>query len=56
MVDVGDKPISEREATASCYVQMLPETLSMIEQGFVLKRRCSRGSKGSWNTRREEVL
>ena len=33
MVDVGDKPISEREATASCYVQMLPETLSMIELG-----------------------
>ena len=33
MVDVGNKPISEREATASCYIQMLPETLSMIELG-----------------------
>ena len=33
MVDVGDKPASEREATASCYVRMLPETLAMIEQG-----------------------
>ena len=33
MVDVGNKPISESEATASCYIQMLPETLSMIELG-----------------------
>ena len=33
MVDVGDKPFSEREATASCYVRMLPETRAMIELG-----------------------
>ena len=33
MVDVGNKPHSEREATASCYVEMLPETLAMIELG-----------------------
>ena len=37
MVDVGSKPDSERVAVAAGYVKMLPETLSLIEQGALKK-------------------
>lgn len=33
MVDVGNKQVTQRQATARTYVQMLPATLTMIEQG-----------------------
>lgn len=33
MVDVGNKHVTQRQATAQTYVQMLPTTLTMIEQG-----------------------
>ena len=33
MVDVGDKPLTEREATAFAQVRMLPATLAMIAEG-----------------------
>jgi cyclic pyranopterin phosphate synthase len=33
MVDVGDKPSTERVATASAQVKMLPATLGMITEG-----------------------
>ena len=33
MVDVGDKSITRRTASAECYVQMQPETIRMIESG-----------------------
>jgi len=33
MVDVSPKAVSEREAKASCYVQMEPETLELIIKG-----------------------
>ena len=33
MVDVGDKPVSRRQATAQTFVHMQATTLSMIEQG-----------------------
>lgn len=33
MVDVGDKQTGQRQATAQAFVQMLPSTLAMIEQG-----------------------
>lgn len=37
MVDVGSKPDSERVAIAEGYVKMLPETLTLIEQGTLKK-------------------
>jgi cyclic pyranopterin monophosphate synthase len=37
MMDVGSKPDSERVAVAAGYVKMLPETLSLIEQGALKK-------------------
>ena len=37
MVDVSDKDVSERIATAKGSVEMRPETLAMIEQGLVEK-------------------
>lgn len=37
MVDVGSKPDSERVAIAEGYVKMLPETLTLIEQGALKK-------------------
>jgi len=37
MVDVGSKPDSERVAVATGYVKMLPETLTLIEQGALKK-------------------
>ena len=37
MVDVSDKDVSERIATAKGSVEMRPETLAMIEQGRVEK-------------------
>lgn len=33
MVDVGQKQVSQRQATAQAFVQMRPATLTMIEQG-----------------------
>ncbi len=33
MVDVGAKPVTQRTATAEAVVSMLPETLSLIQQG-----------------------
>lgn len=37
MVDVSDKPVSERTATARCTVLMQPETLALIVEGGVKK-------------------
>ena len=37
MVDVSDKAVSERTATASCTVLMQPETLALIRAGTVKK-------------------
>ncbi len=37
MVDVGDKPVTMREATARATVRMKPETLSLIAEGGVPK-------------------
>src|SRR5688572_12520653 len=37
MVDVGSKPDSERVAIAAGYVKMLPETLTLIQQGALKK-------------------
>lgn len=37
MVDVGWKPVTDREAVARGYVQMLPETLRLIVEGQVKK-------------------
>ena len=33
MVDVGDKPVSDRRAVAQAVVRMSPETASLVEQG-----------------------
>jgi len=33
MVDVGDKPVTERVAVAGAVVSMRPETLALLEQG-----------------------
>ena len=33
MVDVGEKPVTQREAVAGASVSMLPETLELIESG-----------------------
>lgn len=33
MVDIGDKPVSRREAVAEGTIRMQPETLAMIEAG-----------------------
>lgn len=37
MVDIGQKPITEREARASCTVMMKPETLKRILSGQIEK-------------------
>jgi len=37
MVDVGDKAITERSATASAVVEMLPATLTVIRDGKATK-------------------
>ena len=37
MVDVGEKPITDREATAKGYVSVSPETISLIQQGLIKK-------------------
>ena len=37
MVDVGDKPNTEREAVAGGFVAMQPETLRLIREGHVKK-------------------
>ena len=33
MVDVGEKSVTQRKATASGYIEMQPDTLKLIEQG-----------------------
>ena len=42
MVDVGDKPETQRAATARAEVVMLPATLAMIVAGQAKKAMCSR--------------
>ena len=37
MVDVGDKPITDREATAKGHVTIQPETLRLIKEGLMKK-------------------
>ena len=37
MVDVGDKPTTDREAVAQGYVSVQPETLRLIQQGLMKK-------------------
>ncbi len=37
MVDVGDKPTTDREAVARGYVTLLPETLQLVQQGLMKK-------------------
>ena len=37
MVDVGDKPVTDREATAKGYVTIQPETLRLIKEGLMKK-------------------
>ena len=37
MVDVGDKPLTKREAVASGHVRMAPETLDIIRKGDAKK-------------------
>ncbi len=37
MVDVGDKPVTDREAVAQGRVAMLPETLRLIKEGLMKK-------------------
>ena len=37
MVDVGDKPTTDREAVARGYVSVQPETLRLIQQGLMKK-------------------
>src|SRR5437660_11591079 len=37
MVDVGDKAITKREATAECWVEMQPETARAIRDAAVAK-------------------
>jgi cyclic pyranopterin phosphate synthase len=37
MVDVGDKPVTERTALARGEVRMLPQTLALIQQGAMKK-------------------
>lgn len=33
MVDVGDKPVTAREATAECLVRMRPKTIAAVREG-----------------------
>lgn len=37
MVDVGDKDVTEREATAAASIKMAPETLKLIQDGDAKK-------------------
>jgi len=37
MVDVGAKPVTRREAGASCFVRLGPETLRLVRTGKVAK-------------------
>lgn len=37
MVDVGEKPVTRREATAGAWVVMKPETLALIQTGGIPK-------------------
>ena len=37
MVDVGDKPVTDREATAKGHVSVQPETLRLIKEGLMKK-------------------
>ncbi|WP_298912617.1 cyclic pyranopterin monophosphate synthase MoaC [uncultured Roseobacter sp.] len=37
MVDVGDKPVTDRIATARCCIKMMPETFDIISEGRAKK-------------------
>ena len=37
MVDVGDKPVTDRIAVAACHIRMQPETLALIASGRAKK-------------------
>lgn len=37
MVDVGEKPVTDRIATARCYIKMAPETFDIISEGRAKK-------------------
>lgn len=37
MVDVGDKPVTQREATAECLVRMRPDTLAAVRDATLAK-------------------
>jgi cyclic pyranopterin phosphate synthase len=37
MVEVGDKPVTRRSATAEAYVRMAPETLALVTEGRAKK-------------------
>ena len=37
MVDVGSKPVTDRQATAAGYLSVSPETMSLIQQGLMKK-------------------
>jgi cyclic pyranopterin phosphate synthase len=37
MVDVGEKPIAHRQATAECYVRLAPATLAALREATVAK-------------------
>ena len=37
MVDVGSKPVTDRQATATGYLSVSPETVSLIQQGLMKK-------------------
>ena len=50
MVDVGDKPLTKREAVATGHVRMAPETLAIIRNGDAKKAMfwARRGWPVSW--------
>ncbi len=37
MVDVGSKPVTDREAVAQGYVSMQPQTMRLVEEGLMKK-------------------
>lgn len=37
MVDVGDKPVTQRVAEAACHITMTPQTLDLVEKGNAKK-------------------
>lgn len=49
MVDVGDKPDSTRLAVAAGKIMMQPETLRLIRENGLKKRRCADDSENCWH-------